>query len=138
MVIEKGDYFVIIRGKRIVLPPAPNFISQPPSASSEGDFSFPVNAQEVFCYDRIFDGCVFKALEVCGEMAASQLVFPQPRDPAMLTRFSMNLAEMEIWTVSQRYLDALLVKPDPEERYDQSFLPNNEENEKSVDNGDEF
>jgi hypothetical protein len=100
MQIEKGELFVVTRGYQC------GRISSDPIFAAA--FGIPVQPElEQPQYDRSYEGRVFRAIEVCGPVIAAEIVFGDVYSSKIR---SLNTNEIEIWPVTQAYLDALQTK----------------------------
>ncbi len=97
MNIDKGEFFVVKRGFKY---------------HSVTVFPFTTTIDDGPRYDRSYEGMVFVANEVCNEHIAALCVYSEhvgitPNVGKMCT---MNTTELEIWPVTNKYVEALNVK----------------------------
>lgn len=102
MIIEKGDLFIVTRGPRL---------------RSRDGFGFSLSAFTTTAvsekvddrFDRSYNGCVFRALEVSGDgkCVACECLFGFF---AGRGRLSLHIDELEVMTVGPEYLAALTEK----------------------------
>lgn len=87
--IERGEFFVVTRGFELHADQVGPGESKPR-------------------YDRSYEGCVFKALEVCGTVIAAQCVHAEGHKRDWMGRvFSLHTAGLEVWPVTAAYVAAL-------------------------------
>lgn len=110
MIIDKNELFVVERGLEYC---PTNFFGFP------GIFTEPKTTDTKPRYDRSYNcsGQVYQALEVCDKFIAAKCVHSKS-DKDVGKTHSFNTAEMELMTVTQEYLDALLDKVDSAEPSD--------------------
>lgn len=98
MNIEKGDLFIVTRGIKLANTAAFSFAFGLPA---------PADSDEPR-YDRSWIGYVFRALEVCGDGIAAEVVHADAdcyRKPGY--RLQLVESEMTLFPVTQAYLEAL-------------------------------
>lgn len=64
-------------------------------------------------WDRSHEGCIYKALEVCGPLISAECIFFDKDSPGYSRvgkKLSINTNEVEVWPVTKAYLTSLQVK----------------------------
>ena len=102
MQLETGDLFVVTRGFKYGVLPNPLysiFGLTPQKDDDERGYD-----RSLSCY-----GQVWRALEVCGDSVAAECVHVNTPfgDSQVGNKLSINISEMEIMTVTEKYLAAL-------------------------------
>lgn len=110
MEIETGEHFVVKHGEEIgttILGVSPAQMMQ---TMQSGEL--PGSAELKPRYDKAHDGLVYKALAVCNDMVAVEVVYdsfgPLYRGESYVgKRFSMNTEGLELWPVTELYANEL-------------------------------
>lgn len=102
MNIERGDLFVVTRGYQL---------GRMPSLATMM-YGAPDDEPKEPQYDRSHQGRVFRAVEVCGPVIAARIIYDGSgyRDDTVGAMKSINTAEVEVWPVTEAYLQALQTK----------------------------
>ena len=108
MVIEKGDVFVVMRGR--VKPPTPQRTGSLMEAMSMFGESWKIaEEQQEPQYDNSWGGLVWEAMEVCGPMVAAKCIFGYGDKKGMVGRaMPMNTSGMELMVVTREFAAALM------------------------------
>lgn len=109
MTLEVGDLFIVTRGFK--------YGDTPSFAFSICGSSFGEPEKKEPSYDRSYYSCVFQAVAMCGPGVVAKCL----SDNGMFSKayskvgqvFQFNLNEIEIWPVTQQYLDALTTETTP-------------------------
>lgn len=107
MNIDKGELFVVTRGFEFGRG-SDMLLS---IFSGYDGWLKPPKKPEEKQYDRSDEGLVFRALEVCGDMIAAEVVAVSHsarwKKDRLGKRYSINTREVEVWPVTYQYLAAL-------------------------------
>jgi hypothetical protein len=110
MVIEKGDLFMVVRGRE-----KPARTARPDPFSifiGEGWKSAPADAPTE--YDSTYCGCVWEAMEVCGLLVAAKCVCAHGDKKAWIGKaFPINVAGLELMTVTKEFAAVLAAGATP-------------------------
>ena len=106
--IETGEYFVVTRGFAHNIQTFGHFFWS--------DFSQEPQKDKPQKYDKSYEGCVFVALEACGPAVAAKCVYADRWHKDTKGKlFSLNLTDIEVMPVTQKYIDALSPKTEAAE-----------------------
>jgi hypothetical protein len=104
MVIERGDLFMVIRGRE---KPARPMRPDPFTIFiGESWKSAPTDAPPE--YDSTYCGCVWEAMEVCGPLVAARCMYAHGDKKAWIGRaFPINVTHLEMMTVTKEFAAVL-------------------------------
>lgn len=102
MNIETGEHFVVQRGWRMGDGASSGYIY----AMAMGREPPPPDTAPR--YDRSWEGCVWRALEVCGEMIAGEIVHaPFHKKDCVGRREILNGGDVTLWPVTAAFVEAM-------------------------------
>ena len=108
MNIEVGECFVVRRGVELNNKVLSLFPLENPFADS---ILGKENEEKPPTYDRSHERRIYRALEVCGEHIAAECVFDEDtsRYSVQGKRISLNTSEVEIWPITEKYVECFLI-----------------------------
>lgn len=102
MKIEQDDYFCVLKGVKLNNSPFFGFSGMYSSFDNVG-----VESKQEIRHDRSYGGLIFKALAVCEPLIAAEVVFSNDSFFKVGHKMSIDSNEMELWTVTKQYFEAL-------------------------------